>query len=164
MKKSFTLIELIFVIVIIGFLAVVALPKFSHLTSHAKEASIKSVVNSVQDSIENLHAKWLVNEDFIWEGADGNNHSSDWNDSTGYPKKLDSGSGTNKLFSYVLKIPINSCGNNGVNCWEEYEDNKYEYNYSSTKSLRIEYNQTNGTMECIDGVGVTQGKCESIIY
>jgi len=65
MKKSFTLIELIFVIVIIGLLAVVAIPKFKNLTLHAKNASIKSIINSVQDSIENIHSKWLVNEDFV---------------------------------------------------------------------------------------------------
>ena len=166
MNKSFTLIELIFVIVIIGFLAVIAIPKFSNLSTHAKEASIKTVVNSVEESIENLHSKWLVNEDFTWNpAADGKDHNSDWNSTTGYPKKLDSGEGESKLFEYVLKVPVNACADgNSINCWDEYNDTKYEYIFNSNKKLKIEYNQSNGLLECINGDNVSQSDCEKIIY
>ena len=161
MKKSFTLIELIFVIVIIGLLAVVAIPRFKNLTLHAKNASIKSVINSVQDSIENIHSKWLVNEDFIWDvNGDG---KSDLN-SNGYPKKLDEGKDTSKLFSYVLKVPVIACSNNQLNCWYEYEDKKYEYRFNKNKKLRIEYNSTVGLMQCIDGVNYSKEKCEKTIF
>jgi len=45
--KAFTLIELIFVIVIIGILSVVAIPKFRHLTAHAKtSAELATMSNS----------------------------------------------------------------------------------------------------------------------
>ena len=166
MKKSFTLIELIFVIVIIGLLAVIAIPKFINLTTHAKNASIKTVVNSVDESIENFHAKWLVNEDFVWNpAADGKNHNNDWNSSTGYPKKLDGGAGERNLFKYVLKVPLNACANsNSINCWDEYDDSKYEYIFNSNKKLRLEYNQSNGLLECIDGDSVSKSDCEKIIY
>jgi len=161
MRKAFTLIELIFVIVIIGLLAVVAVPKFINLTSHAKTASIKSVISSVQDSIENIHAKWLVNEDFVWD-ADGDGNS-DLNDN-GYPTKLDSGKDENKLFKYVLKIPVYACGNKTQSCWKEYDDNRYEYIFNSDKILKIDYNDTKGLLECVDGDGVTKEDCEKIIY
>jgi len=163
MKKSFTLIEIIFVIIIIGLLASVAIPKFVNLTNNAKNASIKTVVNSVIDSIENLHAKWLVNEDFVWIGADGKDHSSDWNNTSGYPAKLDAGKGTVDLFSYIEKVSIKACKAGEINCFEEYEDNKYEYNYTSQKALRFEYNSSNGTIVCLDGVNVTKSECEKII-
>ena len=166
MKKSFTLIELIFVIVIIGLLAVIAIPKFTRLTTHAKNASIKTIINSVDESIENFHAKWLVNEDFVWNpAADGKNHNNDWNNSTGYPNELDSGKGERKLFKYVLKVPVNACSNsNSINCWNEYEDKKYEYRLFADKKLRLEYNATDGLMECIDGINIDKTKCENIIY
>ena len=161
MKKAFTLIELIFVIVIIGLLAVVAVPKFMNLTTHAKNASIKSIVTSVQDSIENIHSKWLVNEDFIWDpDGDGN---SDLNDN-GYPTKLDSGKNESKLFKYVLKIPVYACEDKTQSCWKEYDDNRYEYIFNQNKILKIDYNATDGLLECIDGVGITKGDCEKIIY
>ena len=161
MKKAFTLIELIFVIVIIGLLAAVAIPKFINLTSHAKTATIKSVISSVQDSIENIHAKWLVNEDFVWD-ADGDGNS-DLNDN-GYPEILDSGKDETALFKYVLKIPVYACGSKTQNCWKEYDDNRYEYIFNSDKILKIDYNDTKGLLECVDGDGVTKEECEKIIY
>ncbi len=162
MQKSFTLIELIFVIVIIGLLAVIAIPKFTHLTTHAKEASIKTIVNSVDESIENIHSKWLVNEDFVWDpNGDG---KSDLN-LNGYPDELDSGAGEKELFKYVLKVPVNACASSSsINCWNEYENGKYEYIFNADKKLRVEYNATDGLLECIDGINVDQTECENIIY
>jgi len=165
MKKAFTLIELIFVIVIIGLLASVAIPKFSNLTKHAKNSAFKSVVTSVQNAIENVHSQWIVNDNFSWNpAADGNDHSSDFNNSNGYPIKLDSGSGVDKLFSYVLKTPVLACGSKTSGCFEEYDDKKYEYNYSSSKAIRFEYNSSNGNIVCDDGVGVTQSECENLLF
>ena len=46
MKNAFTLIELIFVIVIIGLLAAMAVPKFLHLKNHAEA---KSVIKVTED-------------------------------------------------------------------------------------------------------------------
>ena len=47
MKKAFTLIELIFVIVIIGLLAAIALPKFMSVTENAKLKGAVEVANQV---------------------------------------------------------------------------------------------------------------------
>jgi general secretion pathway protein G len=164
MKKSFTLIELIFVIVIIGLLASVAVPKFTNLTKHAKDSAIKSVITSVQSAIDNIHSQWIVNDDFKWIGADGKDHSNDFDDTTGYPKKLDDGKGASKLFSYVLKVPVLSCGNKSNGCLEEYDDNKYDYKYNSSKILKFEYNSSNGLIVCDEGEGVSKEECENLLF
>ena len=163
MKNSFTLIELIFVIVIIGLLAVIAVPKFTHLTSNAKKSSIKAVVSSVQDSIENIHGKWLINEDMTsFEASDGSTQNLT---TDGYPEKLDEGtSSETKLFKYVLKIPVYACSGNNINCWKEYDNSKYEYIFSNNKILKLEYNNTSGLLECVDGVNINKSECEKIIY
>ncbi|MBU9889170.1 MAG: type II secretion system GspH family protein [Candidatus Omnitrophica bacterium] len=60
MKKSlrgFTLIELIMVIVLLGLLAVVAIPKYYDLQTDAKDAAEKGVVGAVRSGIYTYYAK-----------------------------------------------------------------------------------------------------------
>jgi len=53
MKKAFTLIELIFVIVIIGLLAAVAVPKFLNLKQNAQAGGVvKTTIDSAQQAAE----------------------------------------------------------------------------------------------------------------
>jgi len=51
MKKAFTMIELIFVIVILGILAAVALPKFIGVASQAREGNLKSFVGTLNGTL-----------------------------------------------------------------------------------------------------------------
>jgi MSHA pilin protein MshA len=62
MKKArgFTLIEMIVVMVILGILAAVALPKFVNMTGQARLAKMNGAVGAVQSSITLIHAKWLA--------------------------------------------------------------------------------------------------------
>lgn len=62
MKKQsgFTLIELVVVMVILGILAAVALPKFFNMTGQARVAKMNGAVGAVQSSITLAHAKWLA--------------------------------------------------------------------------------------------------------
>jgi len=63
MKKAFTLIELIFVIVIIGLLAAVAVPKFLNLKQHATANNvIKTTVDGAQQAVETA-TNWQDLED-----------------------------------------------------------------------------------------------------
>ena len=53
MKRAFTLIELIFVIVIIGLLSAVAVPKFLNLKQHAEASNVvKTTVDAAQQAVE----------------------------------------------------------------------------------------------------------------
>jgi prepilin-type N-terminal cleavage/methylation domain-containing protein len=61
MKKGFTLIELIMVIVILGILAVVAVPRFIDLREDARLAASDGVKAAVESGAQIWHAKWLIN-------------------------------------------------------------------------------------------------------
>jgi len=163
MKKAFTLIELIFVIVIIGVLASVAIPKFKNLTTHAKSSGVKSVVTSVQSSIDNIHGKWIINDNMTsFKDSQGNEHALN---SQGYPEHLDGNDGNN--FSWVLKVPVSSCGDGKTNgCWKEDPQDTYSYYYNSNDILKLEYNATTGTLECKAGSGKYSdvSKCEKVVY
>ena len=51
MRRGFTMIELIFVIVILGILAAVALPKFMGVSQQAHEANLKSFVGTLNRTV-----------------------------------------------------------------------------------------------------------------
>ena len=55
-KKGFTLVELVIVIVVLGILAAVALPKFLDFTTDAKKAACKGALGGVRSAIANHYA------------------------------------------------------------------------------------------------------------
>jgi len=97
MTKAFTLVELIFVIVIIGVLSAVAIPQFRNLTDNAKISAELSTASSVQAALEAVHGEWVISDcDFTW----GNNRPYSELNTDGYPSSL--GTTTNPL-TYILK-------------------------------------------------------------
>lgn len=72
-KKAFTMVELIFVVVVIGILTTIALPKFAATQNEAAEANIKQQIQAIRASIESekmerlQKAKSMQNND-----SDGN--------------------------------------------------------------------------------------------
>jgi len=62
MKKQsgFTLIELVIVVVILGFLAVTAIPKFLDLTDQAKQANIEGMAGGFATGVSLVRSQWEV--------------------------------------------------------------------------------------------------------
>lgn len=60
-QKGFTLIELIVVIVILGILSAVAVPKFVDMQDEAKRSTVEGARGSVKAAVALVHAKWLAN-------------------------------------------------------------------------------------------------------
>jgi len=59
-QNGFTLIELIIVIVLLGILASVALPRFIDVTGDAHSANVTGTAGAIASGINLAHAKWLA--------------------------------------------------------------------------------------------------------
>lgn len=57
-QSGFTLIELVIVVVILGFLAVTAIPKFVDLTDQAKQANIEGMAGGFATGVSLARAQW----------------------------------------------------------------------------------------------------------
>ena len=78
-KKGFTLIELIMVIVILGILAVVAIPRFMDLREDARTAAEDGVEAAVESGAQIWHAKWLINDtDPAVNGSSAQGYPPNW--------------------------------------------------------------------------------------
>ncbi len=97
-KKAFTLIELIFVMVVVGILAAVALPKFRGLSSNSKIASETATASTIQSALEDIHSDWVVSEGAMTWG--NGKTQNDLNTTSGYPKQLGD---CNPAFNWILK-------------------------------------------------------------
>jgi MSHA pilin protein MshA len=60
--QGFTIIELVLVIVILGVLASIAVPKFISLSSDAKISTLKAMQGALHSGVDMIHVKAVVNQ------------------------------------------------------------------------------------------------------
>ncbi|MDD2265961.1 type II secretion system protein [Sulfuricurvum sp.] len=152
-RTGFTLVELIFVIVIIGVLSAVAIPKFANLTDNSKIAAELATASSVQSALDAIHSEWISNTcDFDW--GNGKNTATTPLNASGYPDSL--GSDSAHPFDYILK---NTDNGDWILVGGKYYGPATK-DGTSTKNRNIahkpegndywEYNATAGTFTLID--------------
>ncbi len=100
-RRAFTLLEMIFVMVIVGILIAFAIPKFVHLGENAKISADLSTASSVQTALASCHGEWIINDANFTCGYDLSR--DDLNSSTGYPPAEKLGSDSDHPLDRTLK-------------------------------------------------------------
>ena len=138
MKNAFTMIELVFIIVILGILAAVAFPKFGGNIESAKIAKGKAAVSAIRTAIANERQGSLI------RGA------------ASYPADLDAGAanGVHSSLFTLLGYPLYSKASSGD--WMKttnvgVQPAKYNFYMTSATTVNFDYNSTTGTFDCNHG-------------
>ena len=150
MKKAFTLIELVFVIVILGILATVAIPKLIVTRDDAEIAKAKSQIAAVRSGIQ------LKRNEMILSGTQG------------YPASLEDGT---CCFGGILSTRIEQRKDDNSYGWE-LKDGKYSINTNKEK-VDFTYSASDGSFKCTersssdtssDKDSLKNGKCTTNLY
>ena len=129
--RAFTIIELIFVIIVLGILAVVALPKFTGVLEQADIANAKSKVSAIRSGLQVYKNKHVL----LGKSP--------------YPDSLDSDA--NHLFDQVLPTAVTPSTKRGGWKRDTSDATKYRYYLTDDKYLLFKYDKTKGTFECDSG-------------
>ncbi len=136
MKKAFTMIELVFVIVVIGILSSIAIPRFAATRDDAEIAKAIATIGAVKSSVATERQKRAIRGDYTVINA------------------LNVGGGVFNRFSAdkdgvsdkVLETPVQGCASNG--CWSVAGAN-YVY-MMPTSGNPVPFTLNNGVFECVN--------------
>lgn len=150
MKKAFTLIELVFVIVILGILATVAIPKLIVTRDDAEIAKAKSQIAAVRSGIQ------LKRNEMILSGTQG------------YPKATDLEDG-DCCFGGILSTKIEQRKDENSYGWKKATDGSYTIN-TNKEQVKFTYSDSDGSFKCEgattddDKKNPKSGKCTTNLY
>ena len=157
-RYAFTMIELIFVIVVLGILAAIAVPKFAATRTDAQIAKGRSDISSIRSAIMTERQTRLIKGDskFIAAGSAAG--------------QLDAGAtavGSGPLFGGVLTYPVADSTSDGH--WHNLtrpDVNSSTYSFKSgNTSVTFTYTRSNGKFTCSTTTGTTAQKtlCKNLI-
>jgi len=154
-KNAFTMIEVVFVIVILGILAAVAIPKFAVTRTDAQITKGKADIASIRSAIMTERQSRLIKGDskFIAAGT-----------GTG---QLDDNTTSSGLFGGILTYPITDSARDGH--WHnltrpDVNSSTYSFTAGGT-SVTFTYTRSNGKFTCSTTVGSAKQKqlCKDLI-
>ena len=144
-RKAFTMMELVFVIVIIGILSAVAIPKFAVTRDDAVVSKAKNLVGSVRSAVATERQKRILRGDFAPITSLGLTTSQ------GYNKPIFDGI-NNDSSSPIFQYAIKSCkDSNARGCW--YTADNVTYTFKMPVSGSADFNLSGGRFVCVDPTG-----------
>jgi general secretion pathway protein G len=147
MKKAFTMVELVFVIVILGILATVALPKFNQSKSLAELSNARADVSTIRSAILTERQSQIVKgiSSYIPKLSDNSDI-------------LFTGDGTRTLLTYGIA----SGSVSGKWSADDEEYKKYTFHIDA-ESISFTYDSDSGKFTCDRDDGTTGKTCKKIV-
>ena len=108
MKRAFTMIEVVFVIVVIGILAGIAIPKFAATRDDAVISKARATVGAVRSALSTERQKRILRGDF--------NTTITWN----------AGGVFNASNAEILEYDVKSC-TGGSGCWQRVNATTFRF-------------------------------------
>jgi len=139
-RKAFTMIELVFVIVVLGILAAIAVPKFAATRDDAHIAKARSTIAAVRSGIINERQNRLFRGD--------NQYINHIAASSGASMIFDNnGSAQNTILQYGV-VPKAGSGN-----WQQTGWDRFTFTVGPDTAT-FDYNSTNGVFDCTPKTGL----------
>lgn len=145
-RTGFTMIELVFVIVVIGILAAIAIPKLSATRDDAHIAKARSDIAAIRAAIvSERQGRFMQGQSTYLSQAD---HAAGAASVDG--ELLFDDNDTNVSNGVLLQYGIASGSDNGS--WRKTANNTYQYRVMNVDT-QFEYNTTTGRFNCTAGSG-----------
>lgn len=129
MKHAFTMVELVLVIVIIGILSAIAVPRLFVTRDDAIITRARADISSIRSAIVNIKNTNMLSGKFE------------------YPN-LETNAASTNLFDNVLRDGIKPKGDGGTSGWKK-NGNDYTFTLAG-KTVTFKYDKTNGSFGCSD--------------
>ena len=155
-KKAFTMIELVFVIVVIGILAAIAVPKLAATRDDAIITKAIATVGSVRSSISTERQKRILRGDFTNIG--------DLAFTNGVANPIfDFFDGNNTVGHEVLEYPLRACADgNARGCWVSTANTTYTYRMPASTNNVVFTLDSNNHFTCDTTDGTTGADCRML--
>jgi general secretion pathway protein G len=135
-RQAFTMLELVFVVAIIGILSAVAIPRFAATRDDAVISKAKATVSSVRNAMATERQKRVLKGTF---GSISSLHSG----STLIFNAFDGNTSTP-----VLEYPPLKCASGAQGCWQVVAGSPPQYQYVMPVSGTVDFNISNNRFDC----------------
>jgi len=157
-QKAFTILELVFVIVVIGILSAIALPRFSDTADTAYLTKAQSTVASVRAALATERQKRILRGDTtkitdlsLSKTGGTTTHAFDHFSADGQ---------TTPAYAEVLRYPIKACSGTQRACWTTSAgtgtaDKMYSYRFPNStdgNDGKADFKLENNRLDCTDTV------------